>query len=82
MDLPTATMPKVCLFFFSLYRSALFWVPTVDGEFLPDEPNVLMESERVHHVDVLSGVVKDEGATQTGIPTPWSPNCIRPQLSP
>ena len=45
-------------------------MPTVDGEFLPDEPNVLMESERVHHVDVLSGVVKDEGATQTGIPTP------------
>ena len=57
-------------------------MPTVDGEFLPDEPNVLMETERVHQVDVLSGVVKDEGATQTGIPTPWSPNCIRPHLSP
>ena len=45
----------------------LFWVPVVDGQFLPDDPNVLMESETVRHVDVLMGVVKDEGATQTGI---------------
>ena len=38
----------------------------MDGEFIPDAPDVLLESDQVEQKDVLMGVVKDEGATQTG----------------
>ena len=38
----------------------------MDGEFIPDTPDVLLESDQAEQKDVLMGVVKDEGATQTG----------------
>ena len=37
---------------------------------LPDKPDVLMESGRLNHKDVLLGCNKDEGGTLTGLMPP------------
>ena len=33
----------------------------IDGEFVTDDPDVLLESGRVNQKDVMNGVNKDEG---------------------
>ena len=35
--------------------------PSVDGEFLPEEPAVLLREGRYNMVDVMAGVVEHEG---------------------
>ena len=45
----------------------MYWYPVIDGEFLPDDPKVLLELGKVSQKDVLMGVNKDEGTVQTGM---------------
>ncbi|XP_076069707.1 carboxylic ester hydrolase-like [Oratosquilla oratoria] len=40
--------------------------PRVDGDFLPDDPRVLLEEGNYNHVDIMSGITKDEGGSFTG----------------
>ncbi|CAL4110165.1 unnamed protein product [Meganyctiphanes norvegica] len=39
--------------------------PRVDGTFLPAPPEVLLQQGRYNHVDILTGVTKDEGSMIT-----------------
>ena len=37
------------------------WAPVIDGDFVTDDPDVLLESGRVNQKDVMTGVNRDEG---------------------
>ena len=50
---------------------AVFWIPVVDGQFIPDDPRVLLESGRVNKKDVMIGVNKDEGTWFVGKLAGW-----------
>ncbi|XP_063592301.1 juvenile hormone esterase-like [Penaeus indicus] len=56
------------------FLTPLFFVPRVDGDFLPDDPNVLLREGRHQHVDLISGVTAHEGALGT------KPLYSRPEL--
>ncbi|XP_063590805.1 venom carboxylesterase-6-like [Penaeus indicus] len=48
--------------FFEWFLFPMRMGPRVDGDFLPDDPEVLLRDARHAHVDVLSGVTANEGA--------------------
>ncbi|KAL7637557.1 UNVERIFIED_CONTAM: hypothetical protein RMT77_012285 [Armadillidium vulgare] len=43
----------------------LYDLPNVDGDFLPDSPEVLIREKKYHKVNVMAGKTKDEGAFLT-----------------
>lgn len=43
------------------------WSPVVDGEFIPDNPEVLLESGAVNQKDIIIGINQDEGSMFAGI---------------
>ncbi|XP_071528395.1 venom carboxylesterase-6-like isoform X3 [Panulirus ornatus] len=53
---------------FSVWNS-LPWVmaPRVDGVFIPDHPAALVRSGRYNHVDLMTGVTRDEGSVYASI---------------
>ncbi|XP_047476081.1 neuroligin-4, Y-linked-like [Penaeus chinensis] len=48
--------------FFEWFLFPMRMGPRVDGDFLPDDPEVLLRDAKHAHVDVLSGVTANEGA--------------------
>lgn len=51
-------------FYDYLLLGSYYPVPVVDGEFLPDEPHVLLSQGKFNHLDaVMFGCTKDEGTT-------------------
>ncbi|XP_027208907.1 juvenile hormone esterase [Penaeus vannamei] len=60
--------------FFAWFLSPLFFLPRVDGDFMPEDPNVLLREGRHQHVDLMSGVTAHEGAFGT------KPLYSRPEL--
>ena len=37
------------------------WTPVIGGDFVTDDPDILLESGRVNQKDVMTGVNRDEG---------------------
>ncbi|XP_076043514.1 juvenile hormone esterase-like [Oratosquilla oratoria] len=62
-NLPAETLSLALSNTFEFLLTPVLMTPRVDGNFLPNQPEVLMGSGNFHKVPVISGVVKDEGAT-------------------
>ncbi|XP_076069592.1 juvenile hormone esterase-like [Oratosquilla oratoria] len=60
-QLDTSDFADVLKPFYEWLSLPRFMGHRVDGDYIPDDPRVLLEQGNYNHVDIISGITKDEG---------------------